>query len=55
MIPEGSDLFRLGLSLYEQIAEYAVPIAFAFGMCNMIVNTVLSAAFGGRMKIGGKS
>lgn len=55
MIPEGSDLFRLGLQLYLSVAEYAVPIAFAIGMCNMIVNTMLSAAFGGRMKIGGKS
>lgn len=54
MIPEGSDLFRLGLALYVELAEYAIPIAFAFGICNMIVNTVLSVAFGGRLKIGGK-
>lgn len=54
MIPEGSDLFRLGISLYVEIAQYAIPIAFAVGMCNMIVNTVFSAAFGGRLKIGGK-
>lgn len=55
MIPEGSDLFRLGLEIYLPIVQYAVPIAFAIGMCNLIVNTFLSVAFGGRLKVGGKS
>ena len=48
------DYARFALSLYTDIAEIAIPIAFVFGMCNLIVNTFLSVAFGGRLKIGGK-
>lgn len=47
------DYARFALSLYGDLAEIAVPIAFVFGMCNMIVNTFFSVAFGGRLKIGG--
>lgn len=53
-MPEDVELFRLGLEIYEQIALYAVPIAFAIGLGNVIVNTFFSVAFGGRLKIGGK-
>ena len=53
-MPETADLFRMGLEIYATIAAYAVPIAFAFGMGNVIINTFFSAAFGGRLKIGGK-
>lgn len=51
---DANDLMRLGLTIYAQIAAYAVPIAFAFGLGNVILNTFFSAAFGGRLKIGGK-
>lgn len=50
-----TNLFQLGVSLYTEIAKYAIPIAFAFGMCQLIVDTVFSVAFGGRLRIGGKS
>ena len=53
-MPESADLFRLGLEIYAQIAQYSIPIAFAIGMGNVIVNTFFSVAFGGRLKIGGK-
>lgn len=51
---EDVELFRLGLDLYVEIVYYAVPIAFAIGLGNVIVNTFFSVAFGGRLKIGGK-
>lgn len=47
------NLMQWAIELYSQIAVYAVPVAFAFGMCNVIVNTFFSAAFGGKMRIGG--
>lgn len=53
-MPESADMFRLGIEIYTQICEVAIPIAFAIGMGNVIVNTFLSVAFGGRLKIGGK-
>ena len=49
------DMMRFAIELYTDIAKYAVPFAIAFGICNVIVNTFLSVAFGGRLKIGGKS
>lgn len=49
------DMARFAISLYTDIAELAIPFAFAWGICNMIVNTFLSVAFGGRLKVGGKS
>lgn len=51
---ETTNLMQWAIQMYTQIAVYAVPIAFAFGMCNVIVNTFFSAAFGGRMRIGGE-
>lgn len=53
-MPEQAELFRLGLSIYAELCMWAVPIAFAFGMGNVIVNTFLSVGFGGRLKIGGR-
>ena len=35
-------LFRFGITCYANIAQYAIPIAFAFGMCGLIVNTFFS-------------
>lgn len=46
-------LFRFGITCYANIAQYAIPIAFAFGMCGLIVNTFFSVGFGGRLSIGG--
>lgn len=50
-----NDMVRWAIALYTSIAELAVPVAFTFGICNVIVNTFLSVAFGGRLKIGGKT
>lgn len=49
------DPARFAIALYTEIAEIAIPIGFVFGICNMIVNSFLSVAFGGRLKIGGKT
>ena len=54
-MPDSYDLFQVGLGIYGEILAWSIPVAFAFGMCNMIVNTFLSVAFGGRLKVGGKS
>lgn len=51
---ESTDLMRWAIGLYAELAAYAIPIAFAFGMGNVIVNTFLSVAFGGKMRIGGR-
>jgi hypothetical protein len=48
-----NDLMRFGIQLYADLASYAIPIAFVFGMSNVIVNTFFSVAFGSRMRIGG--
>ena len=53
-MPDQVELFRLGLEVYAEICAWAVPIAFALGMGNVVVNTFFSVAFGGRLKIGGK-
>lgn len=42
------------IAIYCNILGYAVPIAFVFGMCNLIVDTVLTAAFTGKLRIGGR-
>lgn len=51
---EFRDLFLVGVELYTEIVKWALPVAFAFGMGNVIINTGLSVAFGGRLKVGGK-
>lgn len=43
------------IQVYCNILSISVPIAFVFGMGNLIVNTVLTAAFGGDLQIGGRS
>lgn len=48
-----SDVVTWSAQLYVQIAEYAVPIALVFGISNLIVDTFLGVAFGGRLRIGG--
>lgn len=42
------------IDLYTEILSRAVPIAFAFGMGNVLCNMVLNAAFGGRLSLGGE-
>lgn len=43
---------QVALDLYVQIAEIAVPVAIVFEICNLIVNTVIRSAFGGRLWFG---
>lgn len=53
-MPDSYSLFQLGIEISAQVCAWAVPVAFAIGMCNVIINTFFSVAFGGRLKIGGK-
>lgn len=46
-------MVELAVNLYVEIIENAVPFALVFGFGNLIVNTFLTAAFGGSLKIGG--
>ena len=41
------------VSLYIEIIKGAIPYALVFGLCNLVVNLFMSAAFGGRLKLGG--
>lgn len=51
---EYDELMSFAIELYVKILEGALPIAFVFGLGNVIVNTFLSCAFGGRLTLGGK-
>lgn len=42
------------VNLMVQLISEVMPVALVFGFTNLLINTVLSAAFGGRLKIGGK-
>lgn len=53
-MPDSYELFQMGIQLSAEVCSWAVPVAFAIGVCNMIINTFFSVAFGGRLKIGGK-
>lgn len=41
---------KLALDLYVMIVEAAVPFAVVFAVGNLIVNTFLKAAFGGKLE-----
>lgn len=40
------------VNVFVQCMEIAIPVAVVFECGNLIVNTVLRAAFGGRLQIG---
>lgn len=40
------------VALYVDIVKSAVPVALVFGFGDLIVGTLLRAAFGGRLSIG---
>ena len=42
------------LYIYIAILDYALPIAVIFGICNLIVNIILTAAFTGRLDLSGR-
>lgn len=37
------------VDIYVDCIEIAMPIAFTFFICNLVVHTILTAAFGGRL------
>lgn len=41
------------VNLMIQLISEVMPVALVFGFTNLLINTVLSAAFGGKLKIGG--
>lgn len=41
------------INLMVQLIGEVMPVALVFGFTNLLINTVLSAAFGGKLKIGG--
>ena len=43
------------IGIYVKILEVALPIALVFGFSNLIVDTILTAAFTGRLRLGGGS
>lgn len=42
----------LAVQLYTDLLSNCLPIAFFFGMCNLLVTTFLRAALGGKLWIG---
>lgn len=42
------------LSIYIAILDYALPIAIVFGICNLVVNIILTAAFTGKLDLSGR-
>lgn len=42
---------QLAIDLYTEIAMAAIPFSLVFSICNYIVTTYLTAAFGGKLKI----
>ena len=41
------------VNLMIQIIGEVMPVALVFGFSNLLIKTVLTAAFGGKLKIGG--
>lgn len=41
------------VNLMIQLINEVMPVALVFGFTNLLINTVLTAAFGGKLKIGG--
>jgi len=42
------------LRIYIDILDFALPVAIIFGICNLIVNIILTAAFTGRLDLSGR-
>lgn len=42
-------MIETAVDLYISCIEYALPIAIAFSLGNLICGTILRAAFGGRL------
>lgn len=44
-------MIDFAIQAYTDMLEYALPIAFVFQTCNLIINIILTSAFGGRLKV----
>lgn len=42
------------LSGYKDLVSAGLPIVFFIGACNVAINTIVSAAFGGELRFGRK-
>lgn len=42
------------INLMVQLISEVMPVALVFGFTNLLINTVLTAAFSGKLKIGGR-
>lgn len=42
------------LTIYVDLLDWALPIAIIFGITNLIVNIILTAAFTGRLDLTGR-
>ena len=47
------DNVNLAVNLMVQLITEVMPVALVFGFSNLLISTVLTAAFGGKLKIGG--
>lgn len=45
-------MVQWAIDSYTQILVIALPVAVVFELCNLLVGTVLRAAFGGRLWFG---
>lgn len=45
-------MVEFAISAYTQILEIALPIGIVFEICNLLVGTIMRAAFGGRLWFG---
>ena len=43
---------KWAIDMYVEIVQIALPVAIVFRFCNLIVTTILEAAFGGRLWFG---
>ena len=48
-------MIEVAVNTYVSVLEYALPFALVYGIGNLVVNMILSAALGGRMCIGRNS
>lgn len=39
-------MFKTGIDLYVSMAQYAIPIAVAFALCEFVVKKFMRLAFG---------
>ena len=48
-----SDFVHVVMDMYGTLIAYSLPVAAFIGACNIGINIISNAFFGGRLKIGG--